>query len=156
MYPVNQVFLGGDSMSGQIHDLDTQLQMMEAYKNKLQQLKDIQNQKPEKLIWDDIDSEVRQLSEEQRLKLFEDKDYYEVYTQLQTLVQSELLNLVKSKIEGSVEGKALLEKQLKIVKNLKDKIISDTNKEMELFKKFREFSKNNIGITYEEFIKNNM
>ena len=106
MYPVNQVFLGGDSMSGQIHDLDTQLQMMEAYKNKLQQLKDIQNQKPEKLIWDDIDSEVRQLSEEQRLKLFEDKDYYEVYTQLQTLVQSELLNLVKSKIEGSVEGKA--------------------------------------------------
>ena len=72
------------------------------------------------------------------------------------MVQSEILALVKGRIESSPEGKELLEKQLKIVRKLKGKIIQETNKEMEMFRRFREFSKQNPEVTYEEFIKTNM
>lgn len=39
MYPVNQVILGGDSMFSNIDDIDLQIQKMEAYRNRLHQLK---------------------------------------------------------------------------------------------------------------------
>lgn len=72
------------------------------------------------------------------------------------MVQNEILNIVKGRIESTPEGKELLTNQLKTVKRLKGKIINDTNREMELFMKFKEYSKNNPGITYDEFIKNNI
>ena len=48
------------------------------------------------------------------------------------------------------------ESNLKRVKQLKSKIIDDTNREMQLFKKFQEYSKSHTGVTYEEFLKNNI
>lgn len=151
MYPVNQVILGGDSMFSSLDDIDMQIQRMEAYRKKLQQLKN--TPVPQRLIWDEIDAEISPMSEEQRARLFGDEDYVNVYTKLQNMVQAEILNLVKGRIESHPEGKELLEHQLKLVKRLKGKIIDDTNREMELFKKFKEFSRTNPGVTYEEFIK---
>jgi hypothetical protein len=138
-------------------DIDMQIQRMEAYRNKLQQLKSMQAQsQPTKLIWDDIDALISPMSEEQKGRLLQDEEYVENYNRVQNIVQNELLNLVKVKIESTPEGKELLQNQLKIVKRLKNKIIDDTNREMEMFKRFREFSKGHPGVTYEEFIKENM
>lgn len=157
MYPVNQVILGGDSMFSNMDDIDMQIQRMEAYRNRLQQLKSMQAQsQPTKLIWDDIDALISPMSEEQKSRLLQDEEYVENYNIVQNIVQNELLNLVKGKIESTPEGKELLQNQLKIVKRLKNKIIDDTNREMEMFKRFREFSKGHPGVTYEEFIKENM
>ena len=157
MYPVNQVILGGDSMFSNMDDIDMQIQRMEAYRNRLQQLKSMQSQsQPTKLIWDDIDALISPMSEEQKSRLLQDEEYVENYNKVQNIVQNELLNLVKGKIESTPEGKELLQNQLKIVKRLKNKIIDDTNREMEMFKRFREFSKGHPGVTYEEFIKENM
>lgn len=154
--PINQVFLGGDSFHS-LDSLDVQIQNMEMYRNKLQQLKALQNtQSSIKLIWDDIDNEIKPLTIDQKKKLFENNDYVELYTKLNELVQIELLNLVKAKIESTQEGKDLLEQQLKLVKKLKNTIIQETNKELELFKKFKDFSKLNPEVTYEEFIKAQM
>ena len=149
--PINQVFLGSDPYHS-FDSIDMQIQQMEAYRNKLQQLKDLQAQQPQpKLLWDDIDAEIRPLTEEQRKRMFNDVEYVETYTKLNDMVQTEILNLVKSKIENTSEGK-----ELRIVKRLKSEIINETNKEMELFKRFKEFSKLNPEVTYEEFIKANM
>lgn len=157
MYPVNQVILGGDSLFSNVDDLDMQIQKMEAYRNRLQQLKSMQNQSQQtKLIWDDIDAIISPMTDEQKGRLLQDEDYVENYTRIQTLVQNEILSLVKGRIESTPEGKELLQNQLKIVKKLKTKIIDDTNREMEMFKRFREFSKTNPEITYEEFVKSNM
>lgn len=154
--PINQVFLGSDPYHS-FDTIDMQIQQMEAYRNKLQQLKNLQNQQnPVKLIWDDIDAEVRPMTDEQKKRMFNDDEYVEAYTKLNDMVQTEILNLVKAKIEGTQEGKELLSQQLRIVKRLKSEIINETNKEMELFKRFKEFSKLNPGVTYEEFIKANM
>lgn len=69
------------------------------------------------------------------------------------MVQIELLNLVKGKIENTEQGKDLLQRQLRLVKKLKTKIVEETDNEMAIFKKFKEFSKDNPELTYEEFIK---
>ena len=161
MYPVNQVILGGDSMfNSNLDALDIQIQKMEEYRQRLKQLKEQQQQppisQPKKLIWDEIDSEINPMSNEQKDRLLQDSDYVDTYNKLQSIVQSELLNLVKSKIESTEAGKELLSKQLGIVKRLKTKIIDDTNKEMELFKKFKEYSKEHPNTSYDEFIKENM
>lgn len=154
MYPTNQIILGGDSMFNPMDSIDAQIQKMEMYKQKLKQMQ--MSQQPQKLIWDDIDAEVTPMSDEQKARLLQDIEYAEVYNELQVMVQNEILNLVKGRIESTERGRELLSKQLRIVRKLKNKIISDTNREMELFNKFREFSKTNPSVTYEEFIKSNL
>ena len=159
MYPVNQVIIGGDSMfNSNLDDLDVQIQRMEAYRQKLKQLKESQQQQPiqKSLIWDQIDAEITPMSSEQKNRLLNNADYVDTYNELQSIVQVELLNLVKAKIENTEKGKELLSKQLKIVKKLKTKIIEDTDREMELFKKFKEYSKKHPDTSYDEFIKENM
>lgn len=158
MIPINQVILGGDPLLGSSainSNIEQQLQMLEVYRQNLENAKQVQQNQvqPQKLVWDDIDAEIAPMTEEQKSKLLQDQDYLDTYSRLQTMVQVELLNLVKSKIESTSEGKDLLQSQLKIVKKLKNKIIEDTNREMELFRKFKDYSKANPEITYEEFIK---
>lgn len=161
---VNQVLMGGDPLLGGntiSNSIEDQLILLERYKQNLEAAKQLRQQtvvqsQPQPLIWDQIDQEVRPMTEEQKSRLFQDEDYVETYNGIQNMVNNEILNLVKSRIENTEEGKSILSKQLKIVKKLKKKIIEDTNKEMEIFTKFKEFSRNNPGVTYEEFIKNNL
>ncbi len=156
-YPVNQVFLGSTPYPNNM-DLDTQLQALKAYEEKL---KNIRNRtavepKQEPTIWSKIDEEIVPLSEEQKMSLYSNQDYANINSRLQGMVQIELLNLVKGKIESSEEGRTLLQDQLSVVKSIKGNIIEESNREMYLFKKFKEVSKDNPSMTYEEFIKANM
>ena len=152
MYPVNQVILGGESMFNNIDDIDTQIQKMEAYRQKLKQLKDI----PKSLIWDRIDAEISPLSSEQKNRLLQNKEYLDTYNEIQSLVQLEILNLVKGKIENTERGRELLNRQLNIVRSIKGKIIEETNREMELFNKFKEYSKIHPNTSYDEFLKSDL
>lgn len=167
MIPINQVILGGgdpllgNSMVG--NSLDEQLQLIEKYKQNLeaakqlrQQAQPVQQSVPQRMIWDEIDDEINPMTDEQKTRMLQDEDYVDTYTKIQDMVQAEILNLVKGRIEATPEGKELLQRQLKIVKKLKGKIIQETNREMEMFRKFREFSKTHPEVTYEEFIKASM
>ena len=152
MYPVNQVILGGESMFNNIDDIDTQIQKMEAYRQKLKQLKDT----PKSLIWDRIDAEISPLSSEQKNRLLQNKEYLDTYNEIQSLVQLEILNLVKGKIENTERGRELLNRQLNIVRSIKGKIIEETNRVMELFNKFKEYSKIHPNTSYDEFLKSDL
>lgn len=167
MIPINQVILGGgdpllgNSMVG--NSLDEQLQLIEKYKQNLeaakqlrQQAQSVQQPVPQRMIWDEVDAEISPMTDEQKARMLQDEDYVDTYTKIQDMVQAEILNLVKGRIEATPEGKELLQRQLKIVKKLKGKIIQETNREMEMFRKFREFSKTHPEVTYEEFIKASM
>lgn len=164
MIPINQVILGGDPLLGNnmvSNSLDEQLQFIEKYKQNLEAAKQLRQQvqptsQLQKMIWDEIDSEMSSMSDEQKARMLQDEDYVDTYTKIQDMVQAEILNLVKGRIEASSNGKELLQRQLKIVKKLKNKIIQETNNEIEVFRKFKEFSKKHPEITYEEFIKANM
>lgn len=169
MIPINQVILGGgdpllgNSMVG--NSLDEQLQLIEKYKQNLEAAKQLRQQvqpaqqpisQPQRMIWDEIDAEISPMSDEQKTRMLQDEDYVDTYTKIQDMVQAEILSLVKGRIEATPEGKELLQRQLKIVKKLKEKIIQETNREMEMFRKFRELSKTHPEVTYEEFIKASM
>lgn len=175
MIPVNQFILGGgdplllpsekmtNSIDEQIAFLQSQKQAInKAYRRNavaaanngvVQNQQVIPQQPVNQGIWDAIDAEIAPLTQEQQNMLLTNQDYVTNYNALQSMVQAEVLNLVRGKIEASEEGKHLLEEQLKLVKLLKSKIVEVTNKEMELFKAFKEASKTNPTLTYEEFLK---
>ncbi len=174
MIPVNQFILGGsdpllypsekmtNSIDEQIAFLQSQKQAInEAYRrnaipnanNGVTQNQQVTQQPTTQGIWDAIDAEIAPLTQEQQNMLLSNQDYVNNYNALQSMVQAEVLNLVRGKIEASEDGKHLLEEQLKLVKLLKNKIVEVTNKEMELFKAFKEASKTNPNLTYEEFLK---
>jgi hypothetical protein len=174
MIPVNQFILGSsdpllypsekmtNSIDEQIAFLQSQKQAInEAYRrnaipnanNGTTQNQQVTQQPTTQGIWDAIDAEIAPLTQEQQNMLLNNQDYVNNYNALQSMVQAEVLNLVRGKIEASEDGKHLLEEQLKLVKLLKSKIVEVTNKEMELFKAFKEASKTNPNLTYEEFLK---
>lgn len=174
MIPVNQFILGGsdpllypsekmtNSIDEQIAFLQSQKQAInEAYRrnaipnanNGVTQNQQVTQQPTTQGIWDAIDAEIAPLTQEQQNMLLSNQDYVNNYNALQSMVQAEVLNLVRGKIEASEDGKHLLEEQLKLIKLLKSKIVEVTNKEMELFKAFKEASKTNPNLTYEEFLK---
>lgn len=105
-------------------------------------------------LWEEIDKEVSALTNEQRSILGQDETYSSIDRDLQMMVQAELINSVKSKIENSTRGKELLESQLKNIRDKKKQIVDASNKEMELFKKFQVAVQVNPNLTYAEFIKN--
>jgi hypothetical protein len=174
MIPVTQFILGNsdpllypsekmtNSIDEQIAFLQSQKQAInEAYRrnaipnanNGVIQNQQVTQQPTTQGIWDAIDAEIAPLTQEQQNMLLSNQDYVNNYNALQSMVQAEVLNLVRGKIEASEDGKHLLEEQLKLVKLLKSKIVEVTNKEMELFKAFKEASKTNPNLTYEEFLK---
>ena len=146
MYPVNQVFLGGGS-----NDIESQIRQLEEYRKRLQSL-EISGSS----LWNTIDNEVSSLDDRKRNLIMQDTEYVNVYNNIQMMVHNELLNLVKAKIEASEQGRKLLEKQLESLRKARQRIEEKDNKDMELFNKFKEFSKANPNVTYEQFIKNEM
>lgn len=174
MIPVNQFILGGNDpllypSDKMTNSIDEQIAFLENQKrviaetrqrqlantaNSNTQVQQVtQQQAASPSIWDAIDAEIAPLTQEQQNMLLNNQDYVNNYNNLQVMVQAEVLNLVRGKIEASQDGKQLLEDQLKLVKLLKSKIVEVTNKEMELFKAFKEASKTNPNLTYEEFLK---
>lgn len=151
--PVN-MYVGTNDPLLSSGNLEEQLKIAEQRLAALQELRSRreapQDQTP---LWNAIDKEIEPLTDEQRAKLQNSGEYMELYTQLNALVQTALVDLVKGSIEKSEEGRRLLEAQLKVIKDLKGKIIKDSEREMELFRKFKEYSSSNPGVTYEEFLK---
>ena len=153
--PINQITIGGDPLLGTpSYNIEEQLRQLEARRQALESMKQLNPQAMQQsVLWDSIDSEIKVLSQDQLSKLFENQEYIATYTRIQELVNTEIINLVKARIENTTEGKQLLQEQLNIIRKMKPTIIEETNREVELFKRFREYSKNNPNITYEEFIK---
>ena len=102
-------------------------------------------------LWNKIDNEIKSLNDDQRNILFSDKYYISIDTQLKILVQEALVNSVKNVIENSEIGNKLLTQQLNLIKTNKDKIIAESNRELETFKKFQIAAPANPNLTYKEF-----
>lgn len=156
MIPISQINIGGDPLlNTQGFNIEEQLRQLEARKQALESMKQLNPQAMpnSSILWNEIDNEVKVLSNEQLQKLFENEDYLRIYSRIQELVNTEILNIVKPRIENTQEGKQLLQEQLNIVRKMKPKIIEDANREVELFRRFREFSKANPDVTYEDFLK---
>lgn len=139
--------------------IDNQIAQMQSIKqqlvdNRLQPPQNVVNQQLKQItLFDEINNEVSALTNSQKEILFKDKEYAQNEYEIQTLVQEELINLVKAKLQAKPRGKELLDKQLKLVRDKKKEIVEESNREMELFKKFQIAAQANPDLSYAEFIK---
>ena len=104
-------------------------------------------------LWRDIDVEVSSLTAEQQAILAQDSVYNEISTELQCMIQQALIDSVRDKIAATPKGAELLSRQLSNIRNKKSQIIAQSNKDMDLFKKFQIAVQANPNLTYAEFIK---
>lgn len=122
MIPVNQFILGSsdpllypsekmtNSVDEQIAFLQSQKQAInEAYRrNAIPNANNGTTQNQQVVtqgIWDAIDAEIAPLTQEQQNMLLSNQDYVNNYNALQSMVQAEVLNLVRGKIEAGEDGK---------------------------------------------------
>lgn len=103
-------------------------------------------------IWTKIDAEVANIDKYTSEALSTDENYKSINTQLQSIVQQELLFLVRDKVEQREDGKQLLEKQLQIIKQIKSNVSDKRNKDIDLFNRFKEYSRIHPETTYEQFL----
>jgi hypothetical protein len=138
-------FLDNDPLLGNYQQ--ERLQLIEEFRRKSEM------QGSRTPLWDRVDSEIAPLTDEQKKVVYADEEYVAVQAELAKMVQEQMLRMVKPYIEGSEKGKELLNKMYDIAVVAKKKAISETNKEMELFKRWQEYSVANPNATYAEFIK---
>lgn len=159
MYPQYQVNLGSSDPILMRRETPNYYNNIQEQIDYLENLKQDYNNRQQKQTarkennWDKIDKELATLTDEQKKILFSDDNYKEYDANLQILIQQELLNLVKDRIAVSSTGEELLAKMLEYIRTVKPKVISESNKELELFKKFQLAVKVNPNLTYPEFIK---
>lgn len=103
-------------------------------------------------LWTKIDAEVANIDKYTSEALSSDENYKSINTQLQNIVQQELLFLVRDKVEQREDGKQLLEKQLQIIKQIKSNVSDKRNKDIDLFNRFKEYSRIHPETTYEQFL----
>ena len=158
MYPQYQFNLGQQDpilakrdIPDYYNSINNQIDYLEQLRNDIQQ-RPIQIPRKEN-DWDLINKEIDGLNDDQKKLLFEDNKYKEFDGNLQAIIQKELIELVKDKIASSSTGKQLLSDMLNYVKSVKPNIIAESNKDLELFKKFQIAVSVNPNLTYTEFIK---
>lgn len=103
-------------------------------------------------LWNKIDAEITNCDKYMLDIISKDSNYIAINNQLNAIVQQELLLLVRDKVEQREDGKRLLEKQLEIVKSIKEQSKESRDAEMMLFARFKEYSQLHPNTTYEEFL----
>lgn len=105
-------------------------------------------------LWDKIDAEIAPLTDEQKIRVLNDDEYLAKQTELQQIINDQVLMMIKPYVEQSERGKHLLSEIYDIVQVAKKKAVQETNKEMEMFRLWQDYSKKHPEATYAEFLKN--
>ena len=138
-------FINNDPLLGNFQQERSQI--LEEYRRKIEYP---QSRNP---IWDKIDAEVSALTDDQKKLFVEDEDYKVVQDELAVKIQEQILQLVKPRIEATEDGQKLLQRMYDVVVTTKKKVISETNKEMEIFKQWQNYSVSHPEATYQQFIE---
>lgn len=146
----------GANMRDYLANLDKQINYFTKLKQQYEsavnnQFNEIPINKDESL-WTKIDAEIANIDKYTSDALSTDENYKTINTQLQNIVQQELLFLVRDKVEQREDGKQLLEKQLQIIKQIKSNVSDKRNKDIDLFNRFKEYSRIHPETTYEQFL----
>jgi hypothetical protein len=83
-----------------------------------------------------------------------DEEYLAKQSELQQIINEQVLMIVKPYVEQSERGKQLLGEVYDVVQVAKKKAVQETNKEMELFRQWQDYSRKHPEATYAEFLKN--
>ena len=101
-------------------------------------------------IWDQIDTLTDNMTAAEFQAMQDDPSYQKSLGELMEYVGAIQLQLIRPRIEGSPEGKKLLEQHLTNVKFLRKAALDDVNKKMA---DFEDYTKNYSHLSWEEYLK---
>lgn len=157
----SNIFIGGNNnpflaqntaseIANQKTALQQRLQQLEALEQSTQQPEQQQSNVP---LFDELDSLQNELSEMQLNALQSDPEFKELNDQLGVMLQAGIILLAKPIVEGSENGNKLLKELTKLVKSKKSAIIQQTNRDMEVFAQFQEYTAKHPEATYSDFLQ---
>lgn len=104
-----------------------------------QQQAQAQMQQPkQRTVLDDIDEELKGLSDSQKRALYGDKDYAKLDEAIAAVAMQYQVQLLMPYVMNDEQGKKLLEKQLLVIRTKKDDIVAAEQAEMEEFRRWKE------------------
>lgn len=104
-----------------------------------QQQAQAQMQQPkQRTVLDDINEELKGLSDSQKRALYSDKDYAKLDEAIAAVAMQYQVQLLMPYVMNDEQGKKLLEKQLLVIRTKKDDIVAAEQAEMEEFRRWKE------------------
>lgn len=147
---MNNIFLPNDpllfnSSNSQFLQQDLQQKMEQKYSDYL--MRTMQNI-PDKLS--ELDNKMKSLNPQVSEKLKEDPEFNELNQILQATIQSELITLIKQKINTNSEALKNIDRQLVIIKNIESKVNEDERKNIS---ELNDYLKNYSNMTFDDYKK---
>ena len=147
----NDPTLRGIDYNSQLSELERMQVELEQRKQTLQNLgSKVQQPISSTPIWDEIDSIVSGMSEQERSFVENDKEYQDNYLQVMNVLQAQYLRIMRPYVEGTSEGKEALQEQLMLVKRLKKQANKVVNAE---FDDFKEYKEKYSHMSYQDYLK---
>lgn len=141
----NNIFINSDPILGtrdfsSSPEISAMEQELAERMNRLQQLK-AQAQQPQVSrtpVWDEIDSIMNGMTDKEFELVSNDEEWAESNNKILALIQSTQLQMLKPVIEGTKEGKDLLDHHLTLTKRIKKSASKAVDEELNDFKEYRE------------------
>lgn len=152
---------GYDPLLGSNQNIETRMQELKALKDMIEQKEQSlgqikaqmvqpQVQQPKAPIWDEIDSIIQGLSDEEYDFVTANDEFVESSEKIKGILNSAYMEMMRPIIENSEKGKEALDAHLTLVKRLKKAAHSEVTKQMADFKEYMEKYPN---MTYADYQK---
>lgn len=144
----NSSSYGNDDMSKQLNDMMMQYQMM-------QQQKNIQNQQQSQQQFfkdyvGNLDDVLKNTSMTCKEALMSNREYQKLNTELQGIIQFEIMATIKNKINCNKTAINNIERQLEIIKEVNSNIEDEQKRNLS---ELNDYVKNYSNITFDEYKK---
>ena len=164
--PANNFFFSAPDplLSGQnpYSDVDSQIKEMQRLQEELAQRQVMlqqskqqmqQPQQPPKSqspVWDEIDSIMNALSDNEYSRIESNEEFQESQKRIAAIIQSMQIQMLRPHIEASKEGREALDYHLTLVKRLRNAASKEVDEEISDFKEYKE---KYADMPYAEYLK---
>lgn len=154
----NDPLLSNDFMGNVDKEINDLIQLREAYKNMGDKKQAVQQQyqytqtAPTEIrnLWTEIEDELRGMSEEQAQALISDEDYAGTESQIQGMIQAEMMAIIRPRILNNPQSVEVLKKQLENVRRVK----KQTNAAKDQYiNQMKDYTENYSDMTWKEYIE---
>lgn len=105
---------------------------------------------PKSPVWDEIDSIVSGMSDQELMALNNNDEFIESSQKIQSILQAEYLKIMKPIVENTPQGKDALDKHLTLVKRLRKTAIDEVNRK---YSEMDDYLRNYSNISFQEYQK---
>lgn len=118
--------------------LEEEKRKLEEKMSQLRQTGPQQQMRPQAPVWDEIDTIVSGLSDQELQFLNSNQEFQESSANVQAILQREYLRIMRPVVESTKDGKQALENHLTLIKRLRNYARDEVNKKYSLFDEYME------------------